>query len=438
MIPSPILTALFSCFATSCLLAGDWSQWRGPTFNGASTETNLPARWSTNENVRWITPLPGQAASTPVTWGKSIFLSSPDSEQNLLLLCVDAESGKEKWRQTVSEGNRDKGRNNMVSPSPVADAERVYVMFATGDLVAFDHAGKQVWKRSLGSEYGPLANMWIYGSSPMLHEGQLFIQVLQRSPVPPDYTHAQGPRADRESFLLCLDPRTGKNQWRHVRKTEAVNEAQEAYTTPVPFRGAQGWEILVFGANHLTAHDPADGKELWRSPDLNTSAQRWWRVVPSPVAAGDRIVVCAPKREPVFALTPGKGVPPDKQIAWKFTEFPSDCVTPLFYGGQLYVLDGDRQTMTCFKPNTGEKIWQGNLQTREIFRASPLGADGKIYCISENGTVVVLRAGAEFKILESFSVGGSPVRSSIIAANGRLLVRTGKELWCVEKNAKSR
>jgi outer membrane protein assembly factor BamB len=120
-------------------------------------------------------------------------------------------------------------------------------------------------------------------------------------------------------------------------------------------------------------------------------------------------------------------------LAWKFSEFPSDCVTPLFYGDRLYVLDGDRQVMTCLEPKTGRKITQGQLGVHEIFRASPTGADGKIYCLSENGTAVVLAAGDEFKVLSTIHMGESPVRSSIAAAHGQLFIRSAKNLYCVGK-----
>lgn len=155
------------------------------------------------------------------------------------------------------------------------------------------------------------------------------------------------------------------------------------------------------------------------------------RTVPSPVAGAGMIFACAPKKEPVFAIkSGGKGtVTP----AWKFEEFPSDCVTPLFYQEKLFVLDGDKQMMTCLEPKTGKKIWQGNLGVREIFRSSPTGADGKIYCLSERGTVVVLDAGKEFKILSTIRMGEEPIRSSIAVADGNLFIRTAENLYCVGK-----
>jgi len=152
------------------------------------------------------------------------------------------------------------------------------------------------------------------------------------------------------------------------------------------------------------------------------------------VVANGIIIACSPKRDPVLGIRDGgKGLVTDTALAWRFKEFPSDCVTPLVYRNQLFVLDGDRQVMTCLDPKTGQKKWQGNLGLREIFRASPTGADGRIYCLSENGTAVVLDAGQEFKILSTIPMGEAPVRSSIAVAHGQLFIRTAQHLYCVGK-----
>ena len=427
----PVLTTLLLACAPWAH-GENWPQWRGPFFNGSTTEAGLPASWSKTNGVAWTAPLPGDSGATPVVWGDSVFVSSPDAQKNLLLLCLDQKNGAVRWQKTVATGNREKGRNNMASPSPVTDGETVFILFATGDLAAFDFSGRELWRRNLGVEFGRFANMWIYGSSPMLYGDKLYVQVLQRSVVPLDYDLAQDGKAERESYLLCLEPKTGKTLWRHIRPTDAVSEAQEAYTTPIPFEGKGGTEVLVVGGNYVTAHDAGTGEEIWRCGGLNDRHELYWRIVPSPVAAEGLIFACGPKRDPVLAIRDGgAGQVPESQIVWRFKEFPSDCCTPLFYQKKLLVLDGDRQMMTCLNPQTGGKLWQGSLGVKEIFRASPTGADGKIYCISESGTAVVLAAGDEFKVLSTIPLGEAPVRSSIVAARGRLFIRTAKTLYCI-------
>jgi outer membrane protein assembly factor BamB len=411
--------------------AENWPQWRGPNFDGSTSEKNLPTNWSNTENIAWKTPLPGMSGATPAIWGDSIFVSSPDPQKNLDLLCLNRADGKIRWQKTVAIGDKTIGRNNMASPSPVTDGKTVFALYGTGDLAAYDFSGKEIWTRNLAKEFGKFSIMWLYGSSPLLYKEKLYVQVLQREPIPPDYAHAIDDKPHRESFLLCIDPKTGKDFWRHIRKTTAKMESNEAYSTPIPFEGKNGTEILVVGGNCITGHNAETGEEIWRCNGLNSKDGSFMRIVPSPVAGAGMIFACAPKKEPVFAIkSGGKGI---VTPAWKFEEFPSDCVTPLFYENKLFVLDGDKQMMTCLDPKTGNKIWQGNMGVRDIFRSSPTGADGKIYCLSERGTVVILDAGKEFKILSTIKMGEEPIRSSIAVSDGQLFIRTAQNLYCVRK-----
>lgn len=412
--------------------AENWPQWRGPFFNGSTGETNLPVQWSKTENVDWVRALPGYSGATPVVWNDSVFVSSPDGQNNLLLLCLDERTGQVRWQKQVATGNREKGRNNMASPSPVTDGKTVFVLFGTGELAAFDFTGKQLWARDLAKEYGKFSINWLYGSSPLLYNHKLYVEVLQQNPIPSDYAHALDGKPERESFLLCLAPDSGATLWRQLRPSDAVSEAQEAYTTPIPMDGSASPEIILVGGNYITAHNADTGAELWRCAGLNVRGEKYWRIVPSPVTAQGMVFACGPKRDPVLAIRDGgKGLVTDSHTAWEFKEFPSDCVTPLYYQDHLFVLDGDRQELTCLEPKTGEKKWQGNLGVREIFRASPTGAGGKIYCLSENGTAVVLDAGDQFKILSTIRMGEPPVRSSIAAAQGHLFIRTAQNLYCI-------
>jgi outer membrane protein assembly factor BamB len=427
-------TLLLPVLTLNLVAAENWPQWRGPLFNGSTTEKNLLKHWNKTNGVSWVAPLPGYSGATPIVWGDSVFVSSPDAQKNLNLICINRVDGKIQWQKTVAMGDREKGRNNMASPSPVTDGKTVFIMFGTGDVAAFDFSGNQLWMRNLAKEYGRIANMWIYGSSPMLFEGKLYVQVLQRNPPPPDYTHALDGKPTRESFLLCLDPKTGTNIWRHVRPSDADKESQEAYTTPLPFKGKDGTKIIVLGGNYMTAHSAETGEEIWRCGGFNSRDDSWWRIVPSPVAYNDLVFGSGPKRDPLLAIKDGgKGVVTDTHIAWQFKEFPTDCVTPLVYENKLFVLDGDKQMLTRLDPKTGQKKWQGHLGIREIFRASPAGADGKIYCVSEDGTVVIASAGDEFKVLDTIPFGEAPVRSSIAIAQGQIFIRTAKNLYCIGK-----
>jgi outer membrane protein assembly factor BamB len=415
--------------------AESWPQWRGPFLNGSTSETNLPATWSRTDGVLWTAPLPGKSGATPIVFGDRVFVVSPDESKRLLLLCLDRSTGERRWEKVVATGDREIGKNNMASCSPLTDGDAVYTMFGTGDLAAFDNSGKELWKRRLQDEYGTLAVLFLYGATPLLHGGRLYVPLLQRNP--PTYGHAKDDRPTRQSWLICLDPKTGRTVWAVERKTDAPQEAMEAYTTPIPHQGSEGIQIILAGADCVTAHRPDSGEEVWRYSGLNARKNPGGRIVPSPVVMPGLIFACGPKREVLVALRDNPNQMSDSERAvWKTAQYVPDVCTPLFYQGRLFVLDGDRQVLTCFKPETGEKIWQGKLGIRELFYSSPTGADGKIYCLSEEGTAVILSSGDQFQVLGSVAMGEGPCRSSIVAAEGNLFLRTARNLYCIKGHSR--
>jgi outer membrane protein assembly factor BamB len=420
--------------ASSLAHAENWGQWRGPAFNGSSPETGLPTTW-TKETVKWAAPLPGPSGATPAVWGDAIFVTSPDAEKNLNLLCLDRKDGKVRWQKQISTGDITKGKGNMASPSPVTDGKMVYALFGNGDLAALDFAGNILWQRHLGEDYGRFSINWIYGSSPLLYGGRLYIQVLQRNPAPPDYPGLAGGSPERESYLLALDPKTGKNLWKVTRPSEARLESQESYATPVPHLGADGKaQILIVGGNCVTGHDPATGKELWRGYGLNPKDGEWMRLVPSAVSAAGLAIVAGPKKEALLAFrTDGQGDVSVSGLAWKIDDRTApDVCTPAVYNGKLFVLNGDSKTLLCLDPKTGEKKWQGQLDTKIVMRSSPTVADGKVYIIDEKGTVFVCGAGEEFQVLATIPMGdGEGTRAGIAVSNGQLFIRTTQALYCV-------
>ncbi|MBM3846007.1 MAG: hypothetical protein FJ405_06955 [Verrucomicrobia bacterium] len=437
-LPTPSsISVLGSLLIAACLspaltgFSSDWPQWRGPALNGSSSAQSLPSELSLEKNLAWKSPLPGSSGSTPIIFGDKVFVSTVDAQKNLLLLALNRKTGAKLWERNLAIGSHSGARNNMSSPSPVADSERVIILFATGDLAAFSHDGKELWSRNIAKDYGKFSIMWIYGSSPLLHEGRLYIPVLQRNPLPADYTHAQDGRSERESYLLCLDPASGKNIWRHIRKTDSTLESQESYTTPIPHTGAGGRkEILVVGGDYVTGHDPKTGAEFWRAR-LYEKRDDWYRIVPSPVTDGARIYASGPKGQPLVAFKDGgRGDVTASHKAWSSREGHTDWSTPLLYQGKLFVLDGGKKTLTSMDPATGTIHWSGSFDVKEPIWSSPTGADNKIYLVSERGTVLVASAGSEFKLLSRLDLAEDPVRSSVAVAGNQVYVRTAKNLYC--------
>jgi len=430
--------ALVAMFPASLSQAANWPQFRGPFFNGSTDESGLPTRWSQDENVAWVADLPAASAATPAIWGDHIFVSAPNSKGNALVaICFDRKTGKELWMQGAALGDiRKDHRSNFASPSPATDGEVAVFFYGTGDLVAYDFTGGEVWHRNLQEDFGDFAFQWTFSTSPLLYDGRLYIQVLQRDTA---VDGRGGPPGTNKSYLLALDPKTGNTLWQQFRPSEARQESLEAFTTPVPFESNGTKQILVVGGDDLTGHDAENGVELWRWGTWNPERITHWRLVPSPVVASDVVLVCAPKRNPVYAIRPnGSGWLGPEAIAWHslgVRRLTSDVPTPAYYDGDFFVLSDLRKALTRVEPASGEVLWRRDLPGSPKIEASPLTADGKVYLVDFEGTVVVVDAESS-EILSQISMDdpapeSEPVRSGVIASQGQLFVKTTTKLFCI-------
>jgi outer membrane protein assembly factor BamB len=353
----------------------------------------------------------------------------------LQAMCFDRVSGTLLWSHDVAKGVRQDSRSNKASPSPATDGRQVVFFYGSGDLACFDLDGGRRWARNIQQDYGPLAFFWTFGGSPLLYEGKLYLQVLQRN-MPVDGRDVKG----NESYLLALDPRTGKTLWRHVRPSQAAAESQESHSTPVPMLHAGRRQLLIAGGDAISGHDPATGQELWRWGGWNPSRAPNWPLIASPVAGDGIALVCVPKGQPVYAITTqGNGALDAHGVLWTsrgVRELTSEVPTPAYYDGDFFVLSDSRNCLSRVAASTGRTVWTVRTPGTAKYEASPLAADGKIYLINFNGEVAVLNAtsGEVLRVIPMDQpAAGEMVRSSIIAAHGQLFIRTTRRLYCVGK-----
>ena len=399
----------------SPLTAGNWPNWRGPDQNGVAPGSGFPTEWSETKNVAWKIELPGKGSSTPVVWGEQIFLTSGADGQNALL--AFNRQGKEQWRVLV--GKERPGKNKKASgsnPSCVTDGEHVFAYFKSGDLACVDFKGQIVWQTNLQDKYGEDTLWWDLGTSPVLTKAHCVVTVMQTGP----------------SYLVAFEKATGKVIWKEDRNLGAPEEAAQSYSTPVVLSEKGKETLVVLGADHVTAHDAANGKELWRVGGLNPTNHKYFRSIASAVVHNGIVVAPYARMESVTAVkVGGSGDVTASHVAWTMKGNGSDVPTPTAADGRVYILN-DKGTLSCLNIETGTEIWSGQPEkNRNGFSASPILADGKIYITREDGKTFVLAQGNEFKVLAGNELDGTQTVASPVFVDGKILIRTDTHLYCI-------
>jgi outer membrane protein assembly factor BamB len=412
------VAAILSAFFTVAY-AENWPQWRGPSLNGVSTEKNLPAKWTTEENIAWKLAMPEWSGSTPIIWSDRIFLNVAEGS-DLYLWCVDRTKGVTVWKKLLGTGNVKMRKQNMSSPSPVTDGKTVYVMTGTGILKAFDFTGKELWMRDVQKDYGAFGLNWGYASSPLLFEDSLYVQVLH------------GMRTDDPSYVMRINSASGKTIWKVDRPTAAIRESPDAYTTPALLRYGKATEIVITGGDCVTGHDPATGKELWRANGLNPNNDPSYRIVASPIIFNE--IIYAPTRvRPLLALKAGgRGDISTSHLLWSTVNGP-DVPTPVTDGKYFYIVN-DRGIMWCLDAKTGTEFYGQQRLKPGTYSGSLVLADDKLYITNEEGLTTVIKAGPKFEVIAENPLNDYCLSSPAIS-DGQIFIRTATNLYCIGKKS---
>ena len=409
-----MVVTLFLCGDVA--FAENWPNWRGPTRDGISAETNLPVEWDTEQNIAWKRAMPAWSGSTPVIWNELIFINVAVDDDNLELWCLDRNTGETKWARPLSDGNRRLRKQNMSSPSPVTDGERVWVMTGTGIIKAFDLEGNELWTRNIPESYGAFGLNWGYASSPLLHGDALYVQVLH------------GMRTDDPSYVLRLNAETGETVWRVERPTEAVRESPDSYTTPALLEYDGTTEIVITGGDAVTGHALDTGRELWRADGLNPTRNRSYRIIASPVVH-DGLIYAPTRVKPLLALRPGgRGDVLDTNVVWATDNGP-DVPTPVTDGELFYVVN-DSGIVFVSDAKTGDPVYGPVRIQTGTYSASPVLADGKIYITNEGGMTTVFKTGPTFEVLAENDFDDYCLSSPAIS-DGQIFIRTTGHLYAI-------
>ena len=459
---------LASIGVLSAQQAPDWSRFRGPNGSGQAKGDKFPTEFSQTKNMLWRLPLP-KGHSSPIIWKDRIYLTAFRGDA-LFTIAVDRATGKQLWERPAPETKTkivDK-RNNPASPSPALEENRVYVFFPDYGLLAYDAAGKELWRKPLG----PFDNIYGMGASPIIVGDQLILACDQSI----------------GSFLLSLDKNTGKERWRTPRP-----EAKSGHATPILWRAPDGRDqLLLPGSFLLTAYDAMTGEKRWWVRGLSFEIKstpvvhgdtlyingygapendpgRNINVPPSdevwPVADLDKDGVISkgefPKYSAPFWFTVadlnlngtltkdeweyyraaldsengmlairlgGSGDMTEKAVRWKYQRSVPQLPSPIVFGNVLYMVN-DNGIVTTLNPETGELIKQGRLTGAPgTYYSSPVAAGGYLYFTSERGAVAVLPPGGDLSPMVVNDLAEDTYATPAFA-DGTIYIRTVEALY---------
>ena len=426
-------------FFAGVLLAANWPQWRGPNFNGTTAAHDLPVTWSETQNVLWRTKLPNWSAATPIIWEDTVFVTSSEPgfvrlgqgrrgfgsgssgpvPDKIFLIALKRADGSIKWQRQIDSGNQLFRKQNSASPSPITDGKSVWIMTGNGKLTCFTFDGKELWKRDIQADYGRFGLNHGYASTPRLHRGRLYVQVLHGM-------HTKDP-----SYIFAVDPATGKTIWKVERPTDARHESPDNYATPQIATVAGKEQLIISGGDYVTGHDLDTGKELWRMGGFNPTNNPANRTIASSLVIGGNVYASASRGAPMIGFKAGgSGNITGKNELWTHN-LGADVPTPTTDGKYVYVLV-DNGLLNCIEAESGKIVYQRQRLELGTYSASPLLADGKIYCVSEEGVTTVVKAGPVFEIL-GVSKLDSHTLSSPVAVDDQIFIRTDDYLYCFRK-----
>lgn len=385
--------------------AGEWPRFRGPNGSGVAPALEVPNEWS-EDDYAWRVNLPGVGHSSPVVHHDLVYITSGNAEAGEVHLdAYYLETGERQWRGTLPAGGYSMHASNAVASStPAVDDHHVYLSYCSDEgahLVAFSHAGEEVWRTNLG-EY---AAQHGFGSSPMVVGDVLCLEG----------DNTQG------GYLVGLETSNGDERWRVERPA-----GKETYSTPAVLSLPSGKQALVVTSMTagLRAIDPETGNELWQRSDAMPA-----RTVSSPITAGDLVLAACggggTGKQLVAVRLSDAGQPDEAYTLTKNVPYVPTAVA----SDDLLFLWHDRGTVACVELATGEQLW--NKRVGGKFFGSPILIGDRLLAVSMDGEAVMLAAGPEFEVLGRTDLGEGTEATPAVA-DGHLLVRTESKLWCLK------
>ncbi|WP_321372454.1 PQQ-binding-like beta-propeller repeat protein [uncultured Draconibacterium sp.] len=438
---SPLFVFLFILSACS---TNEWPQLFGPNSNMVIQSKDLPTEWNDSLNIRWSADLEGEGWSSPIVLGDKIFIASsvlvkeaekPEPKEEVQpqdgqpapvdksyetavyrwqLSCLDAKTGEELWKQVSFEGNPRINKHvgsTYACETPVTDGKYVYAYYGMVGVYCYDLDGNLIWEKDLGAY--PMLNGWGTGSSPMVYDGTLYVQVDN----------------EESSFLVALDAATGEEKWK-VNRDENTN-----YSTPVIWNNVNGNELIVMGKT-ICSYNPESGELIWQ---LRAGGNYG---VPSPVFDAEHIYLgtaAGPgESTSLFAVKAGakgdislaEGETSNEWVEWSNPNTGLTNASPILYNGLIYVVASRGGLVSCVDAATGELYYQEKMSKVGACWASPWIYNDQLYFYDERGVTRILKTGKEFELLSENALDDK-FWASVAPTSDAYIFKGVEKIYCV-------
>jgi outer membrane protein assembly factor BamB len=489
------VSLIMLAFAKAADSPDAWPRWRGPNETGVA-RGDAPLQWSDHEHIAWKADVPGRGESSPVIWGDKIFITtavpavpipetsdssmpgaqaappqtpagnspqgqlggaplgarsgdpqgqgglppggsegqrgpaggpqrgassgSPFSssaqlvEHKFMVIAYDRNTGKKLWEQVAKVATPHEGYHSQLgsfaSGSPVVDAKYVIVSFGSRGIYCYTHDGKLVWQKDLGVKM-TIRMSFGEGASPALDGDTVVLSY--------DY--------EGDSFIVALNKNTGRELWRTARPQG--NAMGTAWSSPVITTVNGKKQVIVAATKFVAGYDLETGKMIWQVTGLGAN------VIPMPIISDAILWVMSGYQNPngMAIKLGGQGdLTGTNAIIWQNSKGNSYVPSPVLYEGKLYIL-ADAGMLSCFDFKTGKAFYtQTRLPKTYDFKASLVAANGKLYASSQDGDVVVIRAGEKFEVLATNTLANQKFVASPAIADGVMYLRGQSTLFCIK------
>lgn len=375
------------------------ASFRGFMGQGISYHKNIPESWNgaTGENIKWKVAFSKPGFNSPVIWGDRLFISGGD-EQARVVSCYNRHTGQLIWEKeltgipgspaSVPRTTEDTG---LAAPTMAVDGNRVYAIFATGDVIAFDHEGNKVWGRNLGvprNHYGHSSSLQVWGNKVIVQYD----------------TSTKG-------RMLALNTASGETIW-DVERPVTVS-----WASPTLIEVDGKIQVVTSSDPYVMGHDIETGAEIWK-------VEAMMGEVGASVAFGDGLVFATNEYARLVAIEPRAGA----EFIWEDDEYLAEASSPVAYKGLLYTATS-YGVLVCYDAKTGEKKFEKEFN--DGFYSSPIIADGKLYIVDLDGVTHILKADDSGTILAEAELGEDGFAVPAFA-DGAIYLRGFNNLYCIE------